>query len=317
MPYSKRTHTFRAAVGNHPAARARLGSESFVGLNVNSPAPAGLVPELIAQHRPTRVQDGFRHLSLCELSGADIAYDDQGVFPRNAGRRLVNLMLARVGNLGMDRLDTTLVPGSLLDGQRGLVLAVMMQCRDGRSVAACGERLQAKVDADGAISCRQIVGNFRLKDDIPAAASILSETPRLENLRHLTRFPKPETTLKIRHLRAVNLRGAGDEGHPSKGSFRTKARAEMRTALVLIARCGKLPADGAHGVGMYAKNHTGSGTEIDQIESGQPPCVQSGAPSALGFTLGGNTKIPDLIACDRVPAEMFAGRGVFNAEFEA
>ena len=68
MPYSKRAHTLRTAVGNFPAARARLGSPSLVGFNINSPVPAGFVADLITQHSPARIQDGLRHLGFRDLA---------------------------------------------------------------------------------------------------------------------------------------------------------------------------------------------------------------------------------------------------------
>lgn len=113
MSYSKRAHTFRTAGGDFPAARARLGSPSFVGFKEHGPVPTGFVTELRPQHTPARIQDGLRHLGFCELGRADIAYDDQGVFAGYPRRRLVKLMFARVGDLGMDRADAALVPGAV------------------------------------------------------------------------------------------------------------------------------------------------------------------------------------------------------------
>src|SRR5258708_2187466 len=63
-PYSKRAHTFRTTAGNFPAARARLGREPLVDVQVHNPVPAGFVAELRPEHRPAGVEDGLRHPRL-------------------------------------------------------------------------------------------------------------------------------------------------------------------------------------------------------------------------------------------------------------
>ena len=103
MSHSKRAHTFRTAVGYNPAARARLGSPSFVGFNIPSPVPAGLVAELIAQYRPTRIEDGLRHLRICELGRTDVADDDQFIIPSDPAGPLVKVVAPRIGDLRVDR----------------------------------------------------------------------------------------------------------------------------------------------------------------------------------------------------------------------
>lgn len=95
MSYSKRAHTFRTTVGNTPAARARLGSPSFIDFNKSRPVPSGFVSELRFQHSPACIQDGLRHLGFDELGGADISDDDQGVLAGNPRCRLVKVMFAR------------------------------------------------------------------------------------------------------------------------------------------------------------------------------------------------------------------------------
>src|ERR1039458_1514924 len=142
VSYSKRAHTFRTAVGNCPAARTRLGSPSFISLNKNSIVPAGLVAKLVPQHRPTCIKHGFSHPGLGKLYGADIADDDQLVFASYLCTRLVELVLSNVRDLGVDGLDAPLVTGPLLNGKRSLMLAIVLQGRDGVAVAARREGLQ-------------------------------------------------------------------------------------------------------------------------------------------------------------------------------
>ncbi len=113
VSYSKRAHTFRTAVGNDPAARARLGRPCFVDNYQSRPVPSGFVSELRPQHSPTRIEHGFSHPCLDEFGRADIADDDQGVFADDPRRRLVKLMFARVGDLSVDRADAALEIGHL------------------------------------------------------------------------------------------------------------------------------------------------------------------------------------------------------------
>lgn len=316
VSHSKRTHTFRTTVGDHPAARARLGSESFVGLNVNSPVPAGLVAEMVAQHRPTRVQDGLCHRGFDEFGGADIADDDQGVFPRDAGSRLVNVMFARVCDLGVNRPDAPLVPGALLDRQRGFVLPVVPQGRNGRPVAACGECLQAKINADRTVAGRQILGHIAIEYYVPAPARVLCEATRPETLRHLARFPKVETPLEVCDTRSIYLDCTRNKRHPAERAFRPTTSAEAWTFALRIPRCCELSADGLNRIGVQPKHRTTARAKIYQIKCGGPSQLRTGLPSALRLPLSSNAKVPNSIGCHRMTGKVFAARRVFDAKFE-
>jgi hypothetical protein len=159
-----------------------LGSPSFVGLNISGSVPAGLVAELIAQHAPARVEHGLCHPRLGELGRADIADDDQGVFADNPRCRLVKLMFARIGDLGVDRTDAALVSGALRNGKRSLVLVVVPKRRDGRAITQRGKCLKPEIDADAAIAGREIVGDLALKNHEPSPACILDEAAGLKTV---------------------------------------------------------------------------------------------------------------------------------------
>ena len=158
VSYSKRAHTFRTAVGDCPAARARLGSPSFVGLNKNSLVPAGLIAKLISQHRPTRIKHGFSHPGFCKLGATDIADDDQLVFASYLGTRLVELVLSNIRDLGVDCLNSALVTRALLYSERGFIPTIVPQGRNSVAVAARRQRLQSEVNPDLSVSSGQIVG---------------------------------------------------------------------------------------------------------------------------------------------------------------
>jgi len=316
VPYSKRAHTFRTAVGDFPAARARSGSPSFVGLNVNSPVPAGFVAELRTQHSPARIQDGLRHLGFRELGGADIADDDQGVFADKPRRRLVKLVFARVGDLGVDRTDAALVTGPLRNGKRGLVLAIVPKRRDGRAIAQRGERLKPEIDADAAIAGRQIVRDLALENDEPSPARILGKAPSLDALGKVAGFPEPEPALEIGQLRPVDLHRARDKRHPAEGALGAEAGAEARTLALGVTRRGELAADGLNGVRVQPEQRTTAGAELDQVKGARPFDDAACFPAGFSLALSGDAEVPNLIGRVGVPGKVFASGCVLDTVFE-
>ena len=117
----------RAAEGE--TLRTGCRSQSFVNFDKTRLVPSGLVGKHVSQHRPSCVAYGFRHTRLGKFGGADIADDDDAVLPSNPRGFLVKLMSARVGDLGVDRLDALLTPGALGARKRRLVPAVIIYPR--------------------------------------------------------------------------------------------------------------------------------------------------------------------------------------------
>ena len=318
VPYSERAHTFRTAVGDFPAARARSGSPSLVGLNVNSPVPAGFVAELRTQHSPARIQDGLRHLGFRELGRADIADDDQGVFADKPRRRLVKLMFARISDLGVDRADAAFVSGPLRNGKRGLVFAIVAKRRDGRAVAHRGERLKPQVDANAAGTGRQIVRDFALENDIPSPPRVLREAAGFEAIkRDFASMPEPESALKVGHLRPGNLHGARNKRHPSERTLWTEAGAEARAALMQIARRGELAADRLDSIRVQPEQRTAARAELYQVVSAWPTDRQASLPAPLGFALRGNAEVPNLVTGAGMPGKVLAGCRILDTVFIA
>ena len=316
MSYSKRAHTLRTAVGYFPAARARLGGPSFVCLNVNSSVPTGFVAELRTQHPPTRVQDGLCHLGFCELGGTDIADDDQGVFADNPRRRLVKLVFARTGDLGVDRADTALVSCALCNGKRGLVFAVVAQSGNGRSIAQRGERLKTKIDANAPVAGRQIVRDLALENDEPSPARILGKASGLEAFRKIAGFPEPEPAFEVSHLGAIDLHRALDKRHPPEGALGAETGAEARTLALGVTRRGELAADSLNGVRVQPEQRTTAGAELDQIVGARPLGDTASFPTRFGLALSGDAEVPNLIGRIGVPGKVFAGGCVLDTVFE-
>lgn len=318
VSYSKRAHTFRTAVGDLPAARARLGSPSFVGLNIHSSVPAGLVAELVAQRDPTRVQDGFCHLGFYELDRTDIANDDQRILTGDPSRHLVQLVAARVGDLGVDRANAAFISGALSDAERSLVCAIVPQCREERTIAACGKRLQSKVNADAAAADTQVVGHIALKDNVPAATSILREAPAFKAIqRNLARLPKPELALEICDFWAIDLNSPWNDRYPAERPLRAAARTETWTPSQCVSTDGEAAAYLVNRVRVQSKQGVAACGEFAEINGSRPLADATGLPPALSLALNLAAIIPDLIARPSMAVEVFPRRGIFDPEFVA
>lgn len=188
-PYTERAHTFRAAVGNTPTAMTRSGSIRLIDHKKRCLPSGRLVPQHFLEHVPACVQDGFSHLSLNEFGTAHVTDDDKFVFTRNPGGCDMQMVSARVGNLGVDRTDALLVSGTLSVAQGVCMFPVMLESGHFGAVAANGDRLKAKVDAYLSNSALNL-GNFTLENDVPAPTCVLREAASLDRTAKFTVFPK-------------------------------------------------------------------------------------------------------------------------------
>ena len=121
-----------------------------------------------------------------------------------------------VRDLGMDSLNALFVTGALGTTKRSLVLAIVLQGGNSVAVAACRQRLEAEINADLTIAGRQIVGNFTLETDIPAAARVLGEAAGLDVVGDISQPPEMEFPLEIDNMRPVKFHGALDKWHPTR-----------------------------------------------------------------------------------------------------
>ena len=310
-PYSQTCDTFRATEAT--ALRAGYGSVSFVGLDVYGPVPSGFVAELCTQRRPARIRDGLRHLRSLELSGADIADNDQRIFSGDFGRPLMQMVTPRVRDLGMDRARTTLVVRALSHSQRRLVLPIVLQGGNSRAVAACRERLEAEVDADRSIANRPILRNFALKCRVPAAAGILYEGARPNLTFDRTREPKPILTTQISYFVAANSHRSRDERYPPKSAARTAACPEAGMISHGIARMNEPATRGIHCVGVQPKYCRTSSAQPDQIEFARKARRNASFPLSLSLTLDIAAIIPHLIHRTGVSCQRPGCPSIFDA----
>lgn len=303
-PHSKRAHTFRAAGGDGPAARARLGTVSFVGFNEHGSVPSGLVAEHVPETRPACIENGLCHPCLCKTGRAYVTDHDSRVFPRNPGGFHVEVMLPRIGDLGMYRAHPLLVVRPLGNAQLAFVSSIVTQGRDLAAVRQSGEVFEAKVNADCGVTGGQVISNFALKCEKPSTTRVLDEVTKTKLAADVARFPKAEPALQINELIALDLHAAWDKRHPSKGSTRAEADTKTRASTMLVARFGELAANLPNRVRMKAKHSRTASCQFDKIKGSRPTKPAATLPPSFGFALNCNTVIPDLVTCHSVAVEM-------------
>lgn len=316
MPHSKRAHTFRTASGDRPAARTRLGTPSFVGLYKSRPVPFGLVAELMAERRPAGIQDGLSHLGFCQLGSAHIADDDQLIRSGDLARPLVQMMLSRIGDLGVDCFGPALVSRPLGNGQSLFVFSVVAKCWNLNAIRARRQCLEAEVDADFAIASSEIVWNLTLKDNVPATARVFDKRSALNVIGNFAGFPEEVSALEVDRARTVNANGTRDKRNPAELALWTEASAEFRAFSLAVTRNNELAADCLDGIGVDAKSRASPGTKLDQVKRSWPAHRKPRLPSPLCFPLRGNAEVPDLIARNGVSTQMFSGRGILDAKLK-
>lgn len=305
--YAERAHTFRAARGNAPASRARLGSESFIDLQIHSSMLASFVLELVSQHRPASVEDGFRHLRSLEVGRADIADNDQSVFTRDPSGRDVKMMPSGIGNLGVDRLRTFLFTSALSGTNRRFVAPIVFRRRNRETIATHGETFETQVDTDHSDAGVGLRLNFACQREVPASAGILNEGSNLGLADDFAREPEPISLSTINHRIAIKSDSAAPKRNPPEALFlgpppRTFTRADSAfdENAAHLADCLRHDAEFTRA----------AGGQICEVEMAGPP-----ASPLHRLPLDIGTVIPDEIHGSCVRLKAGAATAVFDAEF--
>lgn len=278
-------------------------------------APSGaLVSQHLPECAPARIKDGLGYFRLGELGGVHVADDNEFVFTGDLDARDVELMSARVSDLGMDRADALLVAGPLGYCQFGFISPVMPECREFGSIAAHGQHLQSKINADLSGSRWPIIFNLAGKGSVPAPARILDECPGLAHAFDFPVLPQAQCMPEVTDTVAANFNGSRNVRNPAQGSPLAEAGSKSRAFLFGVAGGGKLSADQANGIGMQIKKLAASSAELYQIELTRPAGIPSSSPPLLGFSLCGDQKVPNLIAGDSQFFEPLSACTVFDSE---
>lgn len=314
-PYSERAHAFRAAVGYAPAAMTRSGSVRLVDLKKRCLPSGRLVPQHFLEHVPARIQDGLSHLGLDEFGAAHVTDDDQFIFKGNPGGCDVQMVFARVGDLGMDRSNALFVSGPLRLTQGVCVFPVMLESGNARAVATGGHSLEAEVDADfpGASLLRF---NLTLENDVPTTASVLGEAASFYGAGHLTVLPKTNLSLRIHKKAASDWEVSPPKRNPPKGSFSSIAGPKTWAASAFASRLDKRPADFANSIRRYSKFSSRSRGEVHQVKMSWPARQPSGPPSRLCLPLDFTAVVPNDVTGPRISIQTLCSAPVFHSVFE-
>jgi hypothetical protein len=313
-PYSKRAHAFRAAHGNGPASRARLGTVSLVGFDVPRLPSGSFVAQHVSEARPARIVHGLGKPCSTQAGGVHIADDDQRVIGSNPRRLLMKMVPARIGDLRRYGADTLAVLGALGRSERDFVLPEYPRCRNLLAVAERGKVFQPDVNPDCASAPLEVVSNFGHECDVPAPSGVLNERSDLEQALNVSGLPKAIAALPISHSAALKLNGALREGYPAK---RPVAGAKARATAVSLPACHELANDRVHRVGMQVEQFARAGGQHRKIEVAGPACRSASSMAALRFLLGSDAEVPNLIARPRVTNERLARRRVLDPVLES
>ena len=268
----------------------------------------------MSKRTPACIEHGFCHSCLSKGGGVYVADDDQKVFASETCRLLVKMVAPRVRDFCVDRTDPFLVSGALRDSQKTLVFPVMPQGRDMGSIRHRSEVLQAEINADMATTSRQIIGHLALERHVPAATGIFDERTRFYFSIQFPRLPERKVALEVNGLVLPNLNRASDKRDPAKSTLWTETGSEFGAPTMLVTRFDELTADAADRIRVKPDIGRTTGGEFDQVESRRPPRLEASLSSALRLALGGDAKIPHLVACDAVPPKMTVP--AFNAVLE-
>lgn len=316
MPYAKRTHTFRAASGDSPAARARLGGVSLVDFHKYRLPTGRFVREHLAERGPTSIENGFRHPRLCQTSRVHVANDDQTVFVSQLCAGHVQEMLSPVLGLGMDSPDAFLVSGSLRPCEASLFPAIELGSVDLGAIAHDGEVFEAKINANFPVTAGQVVLNLADKRNVPAATGVLNKCASLKNAFDIAGLPEPELALEVDGSIAIDLDRSVDKRDPTQRALGSEAGTKARALLVHVAARCKLLADAHHGIGVQTEFGAVSRAELDHVERRRPLDLGAMHPGSLRVLLVRDQKIPDLIAGNSMLVEMLPDRGILYPKLE-
>lgn len=314
VPYSKACDTFWAA--DCTATRTCLGRKSLINFDKRCAPSGAFVFQHMPECAPACIQDRFRHLGFSEAGGIHVSDSDNSILSRDLRACDMQLMAARVGDLGVDRADSALIPGALRSSESFLVLSIVPKCGDFSAVAANRQRFEPKINPNFAATGRQVVGYLASESCIPASARILHECAAEKFAFERPVLPKPETLLEVANAVAFEFDSPLDVWNPTQRFTPPKARAKSWALPVLIARTSEPTTDLRDRIGVQSKFSGTADTKRAQVYPARPSSAESAGVASLCLALSSDAEVPDLIAADREFIKSLAAGAVFDAELE-
>ncbi len=313
--HSKPCDTSRPRRGQTATRRAGLGTPSLVYIDICGLPSGSLVPQHMAERRPSGVQDGLRHLGLCQLSGVHIADNDQTILPSNLRRLLVKVVTARVRDLRVNGAHPLLVSRPLSACQSVGVLSVMLKRGDLPAVAERGDVFQAEIDTNLAVASGHVIFNFAVEAYVPAAPGVFDKRAGFEFALDLSTLPELEWPLHVRDLASGDPNSPWDEDYPAERAPCAERGTKLWGSSPLVPGSYELPTNLIDRVRVKAKEQPATYREPAKIDCRWPPARGAAFPSRLGFSLHRNAVVPDLVTCRRITTQMATSRSILDAEF--
>ena len=301
--YSETCDTFRAAT--RIARRTGSGSIPLIGNFKTYPVRNRFISEHVLEHCPADIRNGFCHFCLSKFGWAYIANNDPAIISYNFRRNLVQEILALISNFCMKRCYSFFLSISLPFSKIGFSSAIKLGHFDLASVAQCGQRLKAKINANFLAITLFCVRQFNLNIYIPTSARIGGKAPRFwfSIFRYWARKPKVIAALSESKdiLSEACWSGEIANGNPIQVPL---ARPESRSiGEGSFSSRHKPSTNSINGIRMNANFLTYSAAQIGKVEGAWSLAATSRFPSITRNPIYFAAIIPNKINCLRLLAK--------------
>jgi len=316
MPYAECVYTFRAAVGDNPATRTHLGSESFVSLDINSAVPAGLIAELNTERGPASIRDGLSHLGLLEPGRVHIADNDDLILTRKFCAFNVEMVPSGVGDLCAYGCCAAFVLGALGFAESFFIFSVVPHSGNNGTITHGRQILQPKIYADNPASGRRDVGNLALKSDVPSSSGVLDKRACSDVVRNFSGAPETKfLSVPLHNVAMDALTTAAAKRYPTQGTARAFARSKLRRAPVRVSRGRKYPANFADRFAADTQFSTCSCGQFGQVKMRRPARLSPSPPVTLRLPLDLTAVIPNKVHRAGMGFKPLPAVGILYPEF--
>ena len=273
-----------------------LSCEAFRHFTVHYLPRNRFVFEKVAEHGPSSIVHGFRHVRFCQLGTGHVADNNQLAIVDQLSCFLVEKIQATVGYLGVQVPHLARLALALKFGQPLLLIPIPARRFNLAAIGTGRQRFQPQVNTDllgssGWLFVRAIDGKIH----VPPFAVVLAEAARLDGSGHSSAVPESESLPGIANGIPGNLDADGFERNPPRRSFPAPAQLAL---LELLATVGVLLAHGLNGLGMQAQFLAAAGRQLAQVLIGRPALI----PAQRVF-LRLVAEVPNLITRSRQAVE--------------
>jgi hypothetical protein len=310
VPHSKRADTFRAAVGNAPAARTRLGSPSLRNNLHFAACRNRLVRQHMAKRSPACVKHGLGHSCFLEAGRANVSDVNFRMITNNAVRSHMKKMFALIGYFSRQGARTIALVSPLKNSQFVLALSVEGWCLNLLPGGESHQRFQSEIYADGRALAGVRFNNLDLDIEVPATSRVCAELTSLGRCICGDRARKPQVVFLAENGQSVATN--------FNGPFEVAKRDEIKVSLYR-SKAWCLREDGVSGineltthsvdrVGMQAKVFGRPSAQERKIEISRASNFTTGDPSVSRLSIHFATIIPNEIDCSRLRSKRSARR---------